>query len=40
MELIIDDLLSKLDEGIKRGFSLQGFKNSKKNKKKDSSPNN
>jgi hypothetical protein len=24
MELIIDDLLSKVDEGIRRGFPLQG----------------
>jgi hypothetical protein len=33
MELIFDDLLSKVDEGIRRGFSLQGFlKNQRRTK--------
>jgi len=38
MELIIDDLLSKVDEGIRRGFLLQGFKKIQKRTKKKTRP--
>jgi hypothetical protein len=34
MELIIDDLLNKVDEGIRRGFSLQGLKKIQRTKRK------
>ncbi len=38
MELIIDDLLSKVDEGIRRGFPFQGFKKIQRRTKRKTCP--
>jgi hypothetical protein len=38
MELIIDDLLSKVDEGIRRGFLLQGLKKIQRRTKRKTRP--